>query len=139
MSDPTVTNERVFRRLFDEGFSQGNLAVVDELVAPEFVEHQRGARSGLDGLKELITQLRGWFPDLTLTIGDLAKHDDKVWGRIVARGTHQGTVMGFPPTGKRIQIDIIDICRFAEGKMVEHWGVPDVLAMLEQIGLFPRA
>lgn len=137
MSAPTLTNEQTFRRLFDEGFSKGNLAVVDELVSPDFVEHQRGAKSGPDGLKALIAQLRSWFPDLTLTIKDLATQDDKVWGRIVARGTNLGSVMGRPPSGVSVQIDIIDICRIVNGRLEEHWGVPDTLAMMEQIGLIP--
>lgn len=138
MSAPTLTNEQIFRRLFDEGFSQGNLAVVDELVSPDFVEHQRGARSGPDGLKALIAQLRSWFPDLTLTIEDLVAQNDNVWARLVARGTNTGSVMGRPPSGASVQIDIIDICRIVDGRLVEHWGVPDTLAMMEQVGLFPK-
>lgn len=137
MSAPTATNEQAFRRLFDEAFSQGSLSVVDEIVAPNFVEHQRGAVSGVEGLKRLITMLRAGFPDLTLTIEDMATQGDKVWGRIVARGTHLGPMMGKPPTGVRIQVDIIDVCRFVDGRMVEHWGAPDTLGMMEQIGLLP--
>jgi predicted ester cyclase len=116
-------------------FSQGNLAVVDEVVSPDFIEHQRGSASGPEGVKRLISMLRSWFPDLTLTIEDMAINGDIVWGRIVARGTHRGVVMGKPATGLPICIDIVDICRFVDGKLVEHWGVPDTLAMMEQIGL----
>ena len=137
MSVPSATNEQAFRRLIGEAFSQGNLAAVDEVVSPDFIEHQRGSASGPQGVKRLIIMLRSWFPDLTLTIEDIAVNGDVVWGRIVARGTHLGVVMGKPPTGLPIRIDIVDIGRFVDGKMVEHWGVADTLAMMEQIGLVP--
>jgi predicted ester cyclase len=63
---------------------------------------------------------------------------DKTWARITARGTHQAPFMGQPPTGKSFAITVIDICRFEDGKIVEHWGVADRLSMLAQLGLFPR-
>lgn len=130
-------NEQVFRSLIEGAFSTGDLSIVDKVVAPDFIEHQRGARSGVEALKGMIKMLRSWFPDLKLTVVDLVEQDDNVWGRIVARGTHLGTVMGKPGTGTPIQIDIIDVCRIINGKMVEHWGVPDTLAILEQIGVMP--
>lgn len=137
MTAPAMTNPQLFRHLLEDAFSTGDLSIVDEVVATDFIEHQRGARSGLEGLKGMIQMLRSWFPDLKLTVVDMVEQDDKVWGRIIARGTHLGTVMGKPGTGTPIQIDIIDVCRFANGKMVEHWGVPDTLGMMEQIGLLP--
>ena len=130
--------ERVVRRLFEVGFSAGDLSVIDEVVAPDFVEHQRGATSGRDGIKGLIRHLRTWFPDLKLNIEDSVVSGDTMWARVVARATNTEPVMGKPPTGKPIQIDIIDICRVVDGKIVEHWGMPDQLAMLEQIGVIPR-
>ncbi len=129
--------ERVVRTLFEVGFSTGDLSVIDEVVATDFVEHQRGATSGREGLKGLIRHLRTWFPDLKLTIEDSAVRGDTMWVRVVARATNTEPVMGKPPTGRSIQIDIIDICRVVDGKMVEHWGVPDQLAMLEQVGVIP--
>lgn len=137
MTALALTNSQIFRRILEDAFSTGDLSIVDDLVAPDFIEHQRGARPGREGLKGTIQHLRSWFPDLKLTVVDLVEQDDKVWGRIVARGTHLGTVMGKPGTGTPIQIDIIDICRIVNGTMVEHWGVPDTLAMMEQIGLVP--
>jgi len=132
-----LTNPQIFRHILEGAFSTGDLSIIDEFVAPDFIEHQRGARSGTEGLKGMIQLLRSWFPDLKLTVVDMVEQEDKVWGRIIARGTHLGTVMGKPGTGTPIQIDIIDVCRFANGKMVEHWGVPDTLAMMQQIGLVP--
>jgi predicted ester cyclase len=112
--------------------------VVDEVISPHYQEHQPGVGQGSDGVKGTIRFLRGVYPDLTLTIEDMTADGDKVWGRIRARGTHRGPLMGQPPTGRRIEIDVIDVCRFADGQMVEHWRVPDRLTQLEQLGLLPR-
>ena len=129
--------EQAFRRIFDEGFNKGDLAVIDELVSPDFQEHQNGQQSGPEGLKALIQQLRGWFSDFTLTAEDIVQSGDTVWGRMKARGTNSGSIMGRPPTGRKFEIDVIDIGRFSDGKMVEHWGVPDQIGMMEQMGFLP--
>ena len=129
---------QAFRTIIEDGFSRGNLDALDDIVASDMVEHQQGAHSGLGGLKSLIRGLREGFPDLQLTVEDITSDGDKVWGRLKGRGTHEGPFMGMPPTGKRIEIDIIDICRFEGGKMVEHWGVADRLAQLTQLGVLSR-
>ncbi len=124
-----------FRRLFAEGFSQGNLTVIDELVSPDFQEHQRGMQSGPEGLKALIRQLRAWFSDFTLTPEAIVQSGETVWGRMKGRGTNSGSILGHSPTGRQIEIDVIDIIRFRDGKLIEHWGVPDQLGMMQQVGL----
>jgi predicted ester cyclase len=130
-------NAAIFRRIIEEGFNQGDLAVLDEFVAPDMREHQSGLRSGLEGLRATITGLRRDFPDFTLTIEDLAEDGDKVWARLRGRGSHRAGFFGLPRAGKPMAVDVIDICRFEGGKMVEHWGVPDRFSMLEQLGLLP--
>jgi predicted ester cyclase len=130
-------NRRVFHRLIEVGFNKGDLSVADELVASDFREHQRGASDGPDGVKDLIRGLREMTPDVALTIEDMVEDGDKVWPRMTARGTDAGQIMGRPPTGRRYTIDVIDICRFKAGKIVEHWGLPDQLGMLQQLGLVP--
>lgn len=134
----TEGNIAAFRRLIEVGFSQGDLDVVDELVSPDAIEHQRGIKPGIDGVKATISTLRNWFPDLELTVTMLTADGDTVWALNRARGTNMGSVFGNPPTGKSMEIDVIDIARFVDGKLVEHWGVPDQLGMLIQIGLAPR-
>jgi len=129
---------KVVRRLIEEGFNKGNLSAVDEIVSINMKEYQRfdpPLPSGSAGTKALITGLRGMFPDLELTIEDIAVEEDKVWIRMRARGTNKGIIMGKPPTGRQIEIDVIDVCRVKDGKIVEHWGVPDQLGMLEQVGI----
>jgi predicted ester cyclase len=126
------------RRLIDEAFTGGDLSVCDELVSPDSLENQRGLKPGIEGVKETIRTLRSWFSDFELTIVDVVATEDTVWIRNRATGINTGSVMGRPPTGRAFDITVVDIVRFADGKIVEHWGVPDQLGMLIQLGLFGR-
>jgi predicted ester cyclase len=126
---------QVFERIIEEGFNQGNLEGLADIVAPGVIEHQRGAESGLDGLRTLILGLREPFPDLHLAIEATATTGDTVWARIRARGTNTGSLWGRPPTGESMDITVIDVARVVDGKLVEHWGVADRLSMLQQLGI----
>ena len=124
------------RRLLAEAFSQGKYAVIDEIVAPDCVEHQNGSQgTGPEAVRRTASGLRSSFPDLQLEIQDLVATEDTVWVR--GRGTDSGGVAGRPPSGRAFEIDIIDIVRFRDGKMVDHWGVADRLGMLQQVGAMP--
>lgn len=131
-------NIAAVRRLIDDGFSHGILEVCDDVFAPEVIEHQRGLKPGAEGAKEAIRTLRSWFTDFNLTIVDLVASDDSVWIRNRATGINTGEVFGRPATGRSIDITVFDVLRFVEGRIVEHWGVPDQLGMLLQLGLFSR-
>src|SRR5512146_363993 len=130
-------NQEVFRTVIEEGFSKGNYPALDPLYDPEYVEHQFSLHKTLEGLKSDIQDLRVGFPDFTLTVEDIVAYDDMVWARCTAHGTNHGPFMG-PPTGNTIEVTVIDICRFKDGKIVEHWGVPDRFAVLAQLGLLPQ-
>ncbi len=132
----TQDNVANFRRLI-EAFSNGDLDVVDELVAPDCVEHQRGNNPGAEGAKEVVRTLHRWMSDFSLTIEDLVADGDKVWTRNRARGVNTGSVMGNPPTGRPVEVDVIDIGRFVDGQLVEHWGIADQLGLMIQLGLVP--
>jgi len=132
-------NKQVFRRLIEEGFNKGNLGVLNDVFAANFVEHQEGfVPPNAEGVKGAIVSLRVAAPDLKLTIEEIIASEDKTWARITARGTHRGPFMGRPATGRSFSITVIDICRFENGKTVEHWGVADRLSMMAQLGLVPR-
>ncbi len=126
------------RRLFAEAFSKGEYAVIDELVSPDFVEHQNGAQgTGPETLRRVASGLRQSFPDLRLEMEDVVATEDTVWARLRGRGTDTGGVAGRPPSGRTVEVDVIDIVRFRDGKIVEHWGVADRLGMLQQVGVIP--
>ena len=130
-------NQDVLRRVIEEGFNRGNYGALDECFASHYAEQQFGLSPDLAGFKDDIAGLRRAFPDLHLTIEDAVADGDKVWMRCTARGTHRGPFMGLPPTGRTYTITVIDICRFADGRIVEHWGVPDRFALMQQLGLMP--
>jgi predicted ester cyclase len=130
-------NQASFRRIIDEAFNKGNFSVLSSLYNPGFAEHQFGLHPTIDGLQKDIQFLRNAFPDLTLTIEELVSEGDKVWARMTARGTNRGGFMG-PPNGKSFEITVFDICRFENGMIAEHWGVPDRFALLAQLGLLPQ-
>ena len=136
-SNPMISPEVAARRLIDEAFNQGRLEVADELIADGFVEHQvRGPEHppGAEGVKAVIASLRGAFSDFKLTAEEVAVVGDTVWMRNIATGTHDGPFMGHAATGRSIRIDVIDVMRVVEGRIVAHWGVADRLAVLLQIG-----
>lgn len=133
-------NKTVVRRLIEEVFNQGNTSLVDELFAPDFVEHEElppGVPSGRDGIGLSISMLHSAFPDFSATIEDMVAEGAKVSIRLTWSGTHQGEFMGLPPTNKRFAISVFDIVRIAEGKIVEHWGQMDNMGMMQQLGLMP--
>jgi predicted ester cyclase len=130
----SATNEQICRAIIERAFNNGDLDSLEAFVAHDIVEHQEGATSGIDGLRTLITDLRTQASDLHLEIEDTATSGDTVWFRIHATGTNDGPMWGRPPTGRPIDITVMDVMRVADGRMVEHWGVADRLAVLKQIG-----
>ena len=134
----TSNIETVVRQLIEEGFNKGNMAVVDAVTSPQLVEHQNfgpNHAAGADGVRAVIASLRRAFPDFRLAIEDVAITGDAVWLRMVATGTNTGSYMGHASTGRSIRIDVFDVIRVENGRMVEHWGVPDRLGVLAQLGL----
>jgi predicted SnoaL-like aldol condensation-catalyzing enzyme len=131
--EPVMEKIDLFRQIIDRGFNQGDLAVADELCAPTLIEHEYLVPPHLRGaeiLKFQIQAARTELRYLTLAIEDFVEHEDKVWVRM--RGTGSD-----PRSGKSVVMDVFDICRFKDGKLVEHWGVPDRFALLHQVGALP--
>ena len=126
-------------RLLIEDISGGNLAVADEIIAPDFVDHTNppGMQHGIAGHKAVVTLFRTVFPDLTWDIEDMVAEGDKVVVRTTMRGTQRGEFFGIPPTGKRVTMSGIHIVRIAGGKIAEHWGINDDLGMMQQLGVIP--
>ena len=133
-------NKAIVRRLYDEAVGQGKFDVIDELVDPNVVEHEEfpGSSPGREGVKELFAMFRGAFPDLEFVAEDMIAEGDKVAARITVRGTHKGPFLDIAPTGKQVSVSAIDIFRFANGKIVEHWGVMDQMSMMQQLGAIPQ-
>jgi predicted ester cyclase len=131
----------VVRRMFDEGFATGNDAIVDELCSPDLVEHQfglTGAGSAANAsVKAAIRDVHGSFPDARFTIEDAAEVGDRIWVRVHGEATATGPFFG-PPSGRRVDFTVFDQVRVVDGRIVEHWGVPDRFALLAQTGALDR-
>lgn len=132
-------NKAILRRFVEEVINQGNLALVDELAAPDTIDHALplGLPPGPEGYKLFLGAFRQAFPDLHYHIDDQIAEGDRVAQRSTGRGTMKGEFQGMPPTGKHATWSEIHIVRFANGKIAEHWSNVDQLGMLQQLGLAP--
>jgi ketosteroid isomerase-like protein len=118
------TNLERFKAIVERGFSQGDLTVADEVCAEKLIEHEYLSKTDIPGpqiLKAQIDDARQSIKELKLTIEAIVETTDTVWARSTATGVD-------PRSGKPVIIDVVDICRFVDGKLVEHWGVPDRFA-----------
>jgi steroid delta-isomerase-like uncharacterized protein len=137
-ADLLERNRRIGERYFDEVWNQGRLDVLDELLSPDYVNHTPSAGSppaGPDGLKPIVQAIRQAFPDLHYRIEDVMATDDAVILRVVMTGTHHGSFFGLAPTGRRIEVNQINIERIRNGRIAEHWRVTDELVLMRQLGV----
>jgi len=126
-------NRTIVRRLF-EAFNKQDLALLDELIAPDYVDHPRQLR-GLESYKQHLTMFYKSFPDSHETIEDIIAEGDKVWIRVKGTGTHTGEYRGLAPTGKKITWEAVDIWRIVDGKVVELWYAVVELDFYKQLGV----
>jgi steroid delta-isomerase-like uncharacterized protein len=132
-----LTPKEIARRLTEEPWT-GDLGVIDELVAPEFVGHNPPGRVqnvGPAGFREFVETYRSAFPDARVTVDSQLADGDRVVTRWTAQGTHRGELMGIDPTGREVTVNGITISRISAGKVVESWSNWDALGMLVQLGV----
>lgn len=136
---PADDNIVKVRRFMDEVFNKGNMKATDEFMAANIVEHNPfpGQGPGVEGFKQGVSALRQAFPDLHIAIDDMFAAGEKVVIRSTMKGTHKGNFMNIPPTGKQFSAEGIDIVLMSGGKAVEHWGVTDIMTMMQQLGAIP--
>ena len=123
----------VLREVIEQGFGAGDLTVADRYAGAVIIEHEYLAPTGVTGaatLRAMITEARAQIPGMTMTVEDMVVDGDKVWARSVVRAPH-------PAGGAPVSIAVFDLCRFENGRIVEHWGVPDRFALLHQLGALP--
>ena len=124
------------RSLFDEVLNRGRLALIDNCFADDFVEHNPapGQGPGREGVKHRIRALREAFPDVRFVVDEIVGENDVVAVRYRWEGTHSGTFLGIPATGRRAAVRGMDFYRFKNGRVAEHWDNMDELSMLTQLG-----
>ena len=130
-------NKAIVRRLVEEAQGRGHLHVIEELISPDFVDHSAwpGFSPTREGVRQLFGLFHSAFPDLHVTIHDQIAEADRVVTRKTLSGTHQGEFFGVPPTGKTIDIHVIDILRLRSGQITDHWNLVDQHGLMQQLGL----
>jgi len=133
--DHAATMRSIYERI-----SAGDIDGFGDLVAEDFVEHEAvtDRPPTKEGTLEFFRYLLTAFPDMTMDVDDLLTDNDKAVARVTATATHEGEFVGVPPTGARVQMQLIDIMRFNDGGLVcEHWGVADMMSLMQQLGVVP--
>jgi predicted ester cyclase len=135
----TMDNAATMRSAYDR-INAGDLDGYGDLVADDFVEHEElpGLAATKEGMLDYFRALLAAFPDLRMDVEDLIVDGDKTVARVRATATHRGEFMGIAPTGMQARIQLIDIMRFdGTGLVAEHWGVADMLSLMQQLGAVP--
>jgi predicted ester cyclase len=137
----TAENKVLYRRFIEEGFNQGLLATLDEVLAAGYVDYDAppGTPAGPDGIKQIVSLFRAAFPDLHIDIEEQVAEGDVVCSRLRTTGTHQGELFGMPANGTRITMTGLTMVRVVKGQLVEGWVKNDMLGLLQQIGGAPLA
>jgi steroid delta-isomerase-like uncharacterized protein len=131
-------NKALARRVLEEMFNKGNLDVADELLVPDYVDHDPAMPEdihGPEGFKQYVSGYRSAFSDLHVEIEDQIAEGDKVVTRWTGTGTHDGELAGIPPTGKRVTLPGMEIVRISGGKLVEGWEGYDSMNLMQQLGV----
>ena len=132
--------EKIIERYFGEVWNQGKLEVLDEIIAPDYINHSSSIPDpvpGPIGLKPIVAAMRLAFPDLHYEVHDLVVGEGKVAVRCTMTGTHQGEFFGIPPTGQSVRVTQLQIEYIRNGQIVEHWRQTDELGIMQQLGLLP--
>jgi len=134
----TEDNKALVRRFYEEVFNQRNLALVDHLFSTTHVFHNPPTTlHGTEEFKQLLSVYITAFPDARFTVEDAIAEGERVASRYTFRGTHQGELMGIPPTGKSVTVTGMIINRIVNGQSEEGWLNFDALGMLQQLGVIP--
>lgn len=132
---------RQFMARFVEFINTAEPRLATELVSPDAVFHVPGRSEpvhGPEGYLEIVAMMRSGFPDIQWTLEETVVEGNVIAARFTMRGTHRGAFMGTPPTGKTIAVQALNIYRLSHGKIVSEVGQPDLLGLMQQIGMLPR-
>lgn len=138
MTTTTTTNRDIQRRMIEDVWGDGELGLIDEFVADDYVEHNTAAPDdirGPEGYRENVEMVRAAFPDMDVRTENLVAEGERVGYQYTIVGTHEGPLMGIEPTGKTIEIAGMGLAQFDDGQLVESWSNVDVLGMMQQLGV----
>lgn len=134
----TEENKEIVRRFYEEVMNEGNVAVLDEVMDEDFVDHGEalfGSPRGRETIRQSIVMTHDILPDLNVHIEDMIAEDDMVGVRGTMRCTHQGEFLGVAPTGNELTWKGLAIFRLSGGKITTRWFNSDGLTVVRQLGL----
>lgn len=139
-SDVEAKNEAVVRLFMDEVLMKGNVAMIDSLVAPDFVDHNAppGLDSGIAGMRKWVPEMHAGMPDGKIEVLEVFTNGDLAATHVRQTGTNTGPMMGMPATGKKMDVRGVDVVRLRDGKAIEHWGYWEEMKMMQQMGMMPE-
>jgi steroid delta-isomerase-like uncharacterized protein len=141
MTTEEERNKERLREYVQECWIEGNLDRLEEYVAEDYLEHNPATPHDIEGIEghwANIAQFREAFPDMAPEFDRIVADGNKTAQLFTVRGTHEGELMGTPPTGKSVTFPAVGITVWEDGKMVEDWSQVDMLGMMEQLGLSPE-
>ena len=126
----------VVRRNTQEVQSGGDFDVFEELFSDDFVDHtpQPNMTPDKPGVRKLYGYMREAFPDFYAEIHWQLVDGDRVTTYKTYHGTHDGPLLGFRPTHRKVHFESVDVMRVQDGKITDHWGVGNLLSLMQQIG-----
>ncbi|NTF88865.1 ester cyclase [Agrobacterium rhizogenes] len=136
----TDTNNHFMKRFVDF-INTADAEMAEELVSPNaifFVPGRPEPMKGPSGYMAIIDMMQGGFPDIQWTLQETVTEQDKIAVRFMMHGTHKGTFFGVPATGKQISVQALNIYHLSDGQIVEEYGQPDLLGLMQQIGALPK-
>ena len=116
-------NKLIIERYFNEVWNNGNLEILNELLSEDYINHTPSTPDpppGPEGLKPIVKAIRRGFPDLHYEIKDIIITDERVVSRVLMTGTQTDSLFNIPPSGKRVEVNQINIEKIKNGKIVEH-------------------
>ena len=133
---------KLIQEFYDEMLGKGNLDRIDEFVTDDVVDHEEGMPGqpeGKEGVAFFVNAMREAFSDIEAKMNQSLESGDMAAAQMTLTGKHTGDFMGVPASGKSFEVECMDIIRIEDGKCAEHWGVTDMLSLMQQIGAVPAA
>jgi steroid delta-isomerase-like uncharacterized protein len=135
----TTQPKEIVRSFVEQYQEKRDQHAFSEFLAADVVDHtpMPGTSPGSEGVRQVFEMLWAALPDMSVKVHEMVAEGDIVVTRKSFVGTHRGEMFGVPPTGKSVHIDLIDIVRVSDGKIVEHWNIVDSMGLMQQLGAVP--
>ena len=131
----------LIQRFYDDCLGAGDMDAFEEVVSDDVVDHEEGFPSqpeGKEGVRFFVNAMRESFSDIKGVIGPSVESGDMACAQVTISGKHTGEFMGVPASNKSFEIQCMDIIKFEDGQCTEHWGVTDVMSLMQQLGAIPE-